>query len=401
MITSSLFLLTLLAPPKLTLRVDGEGYLRLCRDGRAVFAATATFEVVEGRLRDIGGAEPLPKIFVPGDATALDCDLEGHIFAITAGGKAEVGRLVLGRLKSTTTDGRYTISIDRPQLGSPGEDDWGVIRREGVKSTPTKQPELKPKQAEPKPKQTSQPQISPKTIKTPIESSWTGPAEIVVRPESTVSGESFSLAEVAEIHGKPEEVEKLGSVNLGRSPAFGVSRGLDRNFVLMQLRAAGIDVDKVKLGPFPMAKITRAAQFLTVEKQLEVALGAVKAKYPSLPDLTFTTDPGALKLPNGELQIKVMSVNKSPQSITVGIQILVDGQVKQTRMLGLAPAGGFVSLPSGTKVKIIMRVGGASVSTEGKLAGSAWIGETVSAKLENGTVVTGVLKDAQTLEVQL
>src|SRR5579862_8614347 len=89
--------------------VDGAGYMRFVRDGRVVYAKTATFVSIDGSLGS-EGAKLLPEIPVPTTAPTITVDLQGNVDA----GTAHLGRLVLAIFPagttSRTTDSFFTFS---------------------------------------------------------------------------------------------------------------------------------------------------------------------------------------------------------------------------------------------------------------------------------------------------
>ena len=60
--------------------VDGAGYMRFVRDGRVVYAKTATFVSIDGSLGS-EGAKLLPEIPVPTTAPTITVDLQGNVDA--------------------------------------------------------------------------------------------------------------------------------------------------------------------------------------------------------------------------------------------------------------------------------------------------------------------------------
>src|SRR5262249_2846239 len=71
---------------------------------------------------------------------------------------------------------------------------------------------------------------------------------ITVRAMSEVSGETFTLGQIAEITGADKAfADQLAAVPLGTSPLAGLSRPLTPADILTRLRAQRIDPQKVNL----------------------------------------------------------------------------------------------------------------------------------------------------------
>jgi hypothetical protein len=106
-------------PAPLKVRVDGEGYLRFAREGRVVYASSATLSVADGSLVGAEGATVMPSILVPTDATAIAVDLEGNVSCKRGPDAFPLGRLVLAVFPkgiALRPSGAYLVAADRPTL---------------------------------------------------------------------------------------------------------------------------------------------------------------------------------------------------------------------------------------------------------------------------------------------
>lgn len=128
MIASALLFVLASAEPAtpLQIRVDGEGYLRFARDGRAVYAPEASLVIRNGQLVHEQGFGFLPPIAVP-DRASVTIELDG---TVRANGQS-VGRLVLALSDGMTKRDDFWATPDRPRLMNPGEETAGVIRMVG------------------------------------------------------------------------------------------------------------------------------------------------------------------------------------------------------------------------------------------------------------------------------
>src|SRR5579885_117247 len=112
--------LTLAAGPQITLRVEGEGYLRVDHAGNPAYARQITLVVSHGQLMTASGDSLLPQISLPEGTKSVDADLEGHIYARTASGRKLAGDLILAEFTTGThfehASGLLETSA-RPHLG--------------------------------------------------------------------------------------------------------------------------------------------------------------------------------------------------------------------------------------------------------------------------------------------
>jgi len=401
MITSYFVTLALAATP-LKVRVEGEGYLRFALDGRVVYAKQATLIVSEGHLR-FGSADVLPAISVP-SCEGVNVDLEGHVVATISGSQVQVGQLVLATFPTGTTllpTGDYLTASNRPTLGSPGEGLNGVIRIASaqVDAASNKSNKSYPTYTSAKPNTQHRTPNSNAQRPKPNASART---EIILNLDSTVSGESFSLGEIAEIDGDETAKAQLAKVDLGRAPAIGVTRGIDRIFVEAKLRTAGFLSDKYTITVPQGAHLERASQTITGAQMLETAKEAVKAQLGLDMPLHLTSNVADVVAPVGELVIDPKTVMKSGNSISLMIDIRVDDKHVTTRNLTLAPNQGTgEGIKPGQMVKLIVRMNGASVEIGGRARTGGWVGETVTVVTDTGAVKSGVVTSATTVEVKL
>src|SRR5947209_600915 len=106
---STLLSLVLVTVQPVSVRVDGEGYLRFIRDGRIVYASAAELSV-QGGLLGSKGLPLTPAIKIPENVAHIDIDLSGDIIA----NKATCGRIVLARFTSKLVENSgFLISSSR------------------------------------------------------------------------------------------------------------------------------------------------------------------------------------------------------------------------------------------------------------------------------------------------
>lgn len=387
MIATLLTALTL-APAPIDVRVEGEGYLRLAREGRVVFATQARLSVTNGRISAGNGAEPLPAIRVPEGATAIMVDLEGRVRARISGTDTQVGRLVLAffpKGTALTPENGFLTSPTRASLGNPGEGTNGVIRMNGGAPAPA----------------TANQAIrqNPTVRPTPAPRSVSG-IEISVRAESFVERETFTLGEIAEIRADAGTQQRLAAIEMGRSPSIGISRGIDRSFVEMKLRSAGQTVRDITVSVPGGAKITRRAQVVPASQLETLAREAIKQQLGIEAPLKTTTRFPDFNAPTGELEMVVETTSKTPNGATATVAIRVNGVRLNARSISFVFDTTAAGVRAGAPVKIFARRSGATIELEGRARTTAWLGQTVTVVTTTGSTLTGTVTAADTVEVK-
>jgi hypothetical protein len=391
-----------LAPVTLSVHVEGEGYMRFAHEGRVVYATQATLHVEGEHLLAGKDVEFLPNVAVPNGTEAVEIDLEGSVLAVVAGKKYPVAHLVLALFpkgSTLTPQGGFLLASDRPSLGNPGDGTNGVIRVDSPASGVKTQPQaVKQVPTTATSTATKSPQVHANTNRKYAD----GEAEIQIHQTSTVAGESFTLAEIADIGANPELAAKLGPIDMGRSPAVGVQRGIDRNFIMSKIRNTGLKPEGLSISCPSSAQILRACQKVDKAQLLEAATAAVKEQLGIDMPMRVTNDVPDATVPPGQLELRAANAIKGTNGITLMIDIRVDDKHFTSRNLLLSPmAGTGIGVRMGQAVKIIVRVKGASVEIGGKARGAAWVGQTVTVVTDTGAVKTGVVTGPDTVEVKL
>jgi hypothetical protein len=393
MISSLLCGLLLAGPVTLKVKVDGDGYLRFAREGRVVYAASATLTVTEGVLAGQGGATVLPSITVPTDATALAVDLEGNVSCKTAKGQFALGRLVLALFSKTAilrpADG-YLVAADRPQLGSPGDGTNGVIRIDAPATVPPTPPIKKPEG----------------TIILPGNKPKGGAAipakaDVSVALTSEVSTDQIFLGDVAQINGDEETKKRLSQIVIGETPAIGVPRSIFEGHIVVRLRLAGIRPDEVKVTVPPGASVTRKCQRIAAERLIDVAKLAVKEKLGIDVPLTCRDRSGEFCAPVGQLEITAESCTRTSNGVTVIVAVRVDGKRVNSRVINLFIDSNAQGIKAGDAVKVLIHSGGATFEIAGKARSAGWIGQTITVVTNTGSSHSGTVISASTVEVKL
>jgi hypothetical protein len=378
--TSALLTTLLLSTPTLQIRVDGDGYLRLARAGKAVYATKVGLTAVDGALGTAEGDLILPRIAVPASAKELKVDLEGNVSA----GTASLGRLVLATFPASaklTSSGTVFTTTLKPSLANPGEGLAGVIRM-GGKSTGT-------------------------TLKTTTSSvaPQEGKATITVRMRSEIETDQFTLGDIAEIDGDPALVARIASVPMGPSPMLGTDRGLAAPHLVGRIRMVGINTTGLALNVPAGAVVARKAQTIETDLILESAREAVRAKLGIDLPLVAAKPPAALNVTPGEYQMTAEPGAAGTSGIPVTVTVRVAGKTAGTRSFLLVPEGGSAGVKIGETVKVLMICNGATIEVEGRASSSGWVGQTVNVTTTSGekgrtTTLSGTVKAPGVVEVK-
>lgn len=386
----------LLAPVSIPIRVDGEGYLRFVRDGRVVYAKQATLVVEAGKLCSKSGTPLIPTIQLPDDIASLTIDLQGNVLV----GKNAVGRLVLALFPNEgmlQTKGDFLVSVERPKLGSPGDDTCGVIRM--LASAAPAKPDTGIA-SNPAPTKSA---ASPAIVKGSIEraSQKQDSVVITVHPQSSIEGKSFTLGEIAEIHAPPEVLETLKGVVVGDSPPLGTERGIDQVRVLARLRMAGLKPEGWAITVPSNARVLHDGQHISNLDFVHAAQNAVREQLGVTAPMNSAVPAPEMVVPHGELQLVAESVAGNGLKATVVIGVYVDSKRFNSRTVTLGGVAGGIFVRAGTTVKIRVVSSGAAVETTGKAKTPGAVGQTIEVQTDAGATFTGTVLENGMVEVRL
>lgn len=396
--------------------VDGEGYLRLSREGRAVYAKSAVLVVASnGRVATAQGEAVLPTIQAPIITKSLHIDLEGNVFAVRDANRAKIGRLVLALFPEGTAleekDG-VLLAADRPKLGNPGEDANGVIRYEPIPSVSTqaKSPiaiSEPPKKDDPDPQPETTRPISqqperPKQTQTPT------PNKLRISAKGTpeVTGDNVTLGDIATLEGPADAKALLAGLVLGDSPALGAKRSFDRQRILARIKQSGIDLEKADITLPAMISVTRAGQSIG---HAEFAKAAIKALYesPGIATEYIAEDAGPeFFAPAGPVALVAEAISGvNTATATVKIAVYVGAKRINSRTLTLKAKSLPVAAKVGAPVRVCFVAGGAKVEVQGVLRTAGAVGSSVQVEVRlpgsEKTLHTGSLLASGVVEVKL
>lgn len=366
-------------------RVDGDGYLRLIRDGRVVFSKTGTLAVVGGRL-GFGNATFLPSINYAGDVRALRIDLDGTI----RNGESVIGQLVLGVFTTSPqfTDG-YFVSPDRPRLVNPGEGTYGVIRMDGVTAPAPR-----------KPSSTVKPVETPSPTPSAIPEPPSGGITIVLRPLSETGSGVITLGEIAEFRGLKSMIESARAVSLGDTPPIGVDRKITMARLRTALLGAGIPSKAVRLVMDETIVVRRTGQVATAEEFIAAAIAEIETRFGKYGTLTSRQSVAELRVPLGEKRLVVEQIGETNGAYRAVVAAYVGSQVINRRTL-LLERTGVPSMPRlGETVSIRVVANNIFLETRGRVTRVGRPGEPLEVTTTDGIRLTGTVIGPGLVEVR-
>jgi hypothetical protein len=340
-------MLALVQGPSLAVRVEGEGYLRLMHEGRHVFTKACTLVVTGGRLTASDGPSVLPTIGVPGSPTDLKVSLDGTVTGVYDAGSRTLGRLVLADFPADVRPvpaGAYYLCYGKPNLGNPGEGDYGVVQTEKGQTESLSAPARAKTGALP-------------ALPQPLPPSRT-PVAFEMRASVEVDGDAVALGDLAE--GLEPAVAAL---DLGQAPPVGVERRIGRQQVTDRLKRAGYKAEQVVFSGASQVAVTRLGQTVAQAQFVSAACAHARQELkaeavgygPQLP---------AMHVPKGRVELVPESSQVSGTTSKVTVGVYVDGRRFNSRVVSCR-VGSDPRLALGGTVTVILRKGALTVQTTG------------------------------------
>lgn len=378
------------------LTVDGEGYLRLVRDGRAIYARTVHLGCAGGKLGSDQGPTFLPSIPFSGDVAQIKISLQGEV----SYQGLPIGHLVIATFTGAAPqkENDFYIAADRPSLGQPGDGLLGVLRLNGGSVPLADKPTPKaPSTATNKPTTNAEPRdmLSDVVVPSPPE----GGCGIGFAPSVEVEGQKIRLGDICKINGSPNLKSALAAIVLGEVPAIGVEVRFDLTRIRVKLRAAAIDLEKVKINIPDVVRVYRRAQRATDADFLQAATEALTQRFGQIGKLYIKQSQPDMMLPIGNRRLVVDQIEVLRTGYRLGISVYVDDQRVNRRLMALETDTITPAVNVGQVVKVILRSGGATIETTGRVSRVGKPGEPVEVTVEGGTRLTGKVNANGTLEV--
>ena len=407
-----------LSGPVLKVRVDGDGYLRFIRDGRAVYAKEAALQINNGKLCDAAGDSVLPSIQLGAGASDLAVDLEGNIYGVYNGNKVKAGQLVLAQFPPTEAFQKQDVVLiadDRPHLGTPGDENFGVIRLLPGFDVPEVKVTINPQQPAAPKKGTF---LIPDSIANKLvqgaqpkhvvaNATVDGKVQITVQQHSVITGDHILLGQIAQIDGDPETVAKLQNVDLGDTPPTGVKRIIDRSRITIRLRFAGMKPELFNIEVPEGADIRRKGQTIPNSDFVVAAIKALIEKNATTGTWESTDSFADLEVPSGKLELKAEEMNGiDTGAASVIVAIYIDGSRFNSRTVHLKLKDNVPPVQPGAAVKVVMIAGQAQVECPGVARTGGRMGQSIQVEVQIGnppvkTFHTGIVKGPGMVEVRL
>ncbi len=377
--------------PTLTVRVEGDGFLRFAKNNQMLYCRQAKLTATAQGLMAADGSILMPRLVAPAGTLKVEASMDGTITAQLASGRKQLGRFVIAifdQKTAFTKVGNYVSTAVKPTLTNPGEWIAGVIRSNALLSSNANAPIVASK---------------PKAGNTAAAGFYEPKADINVNVKSeidTEKTENILLASIAKIEGDPELVSSLNKVDFGRAPLFGSKRGLTLIHVRAQIAAAGIDIRKLKISVPEGAWVERKGQIVDAATIDEVVNQAVKTKFGFETKVEQKYKVLPVAVPNGAVTVEVTQLNLNNSEISGIVDIAVRGKVTNSLRVNY-------SLPSlsmtkkGESVRLRLVSNSARVEVNAKATTLAYLGQSISVQTDNGTVHTGILIGPGLVEVKL
>ena len=389
---ASLLILQTIASPTLSIKVDGEGYFRFVLGNKVAYARQVRLIVSNGKLSAADGSSLLPSVLVPEQATKLSVSLDGKISGTIFGREKQLGSIVLAMftgMPSFKPVGLLSLSATKATVAAPGEGLAGVIR-----------PIVKPQNNDSNPLTLqSKPYGFPPNgynASTKI----LAKSEVKVKFTSEVNTEVLTLGDVADISGDSQLVEKLKSVDLGKSPILGTKKNLSTLLVKALISSQGVDMRQVSLTVPTGAVVERKAQRISPEEIAIAVQEAFKKKLNVDTILEPKSKINSMMVPPGTVSFEVSNTQLNPSDISTTVDISVDGKLANSLHLRYD----ITQLPQikrGDVVRLRLISNTAKVEVNAKAKGTAFLGQSVTVETDNGTIHTGRLIGPSIVEVNL
>ena len=389
---ASLLILQTIASPTLSIKVDGEGYFRFVLGNKVAYARQVRLIVSNGKLSAADGSSLLPSVLIPEQATKLSVSLDGKISGTIFGREKQLGSIVLAMftgMPSFKPVGLLSLSATKATVAAPGEGLAGVIR-----------PIVKPQNNDSNPLtlQTKPYGFPPNGYN--ASTKILAKSEVKVKFTSEVNTEVLTLGDVADISGDSQLVEKLKSVDLGKSPILGTKKSLSTLLVKALISSQGVDMRQVSLTVPTGAVVERKAQRISPEEIAIAVQEAFKKKLNVDTILEPKSKINSMMVPPGTVSFEVSNTQLNPSDISTTVDISVDGKLANSLHLRYD----ITHLPQikrGDVVRLRLISNTAKVEVNAKAKGTAFLGQSVTVETDNGTIHTGRLIGPSIVEVNL
>jgi hypothetical protein len=392
MISALLTLALCQAGPVLSVRVEGEGFLRFEREGRMVFARQAVLTVARGQLVHAKGQPVMPSIegFRPSEGLAIASN--GEVRAVAGSGSTRtLGRLTLAifppDIRPVESAG-FLVAADRPAIAYPGTAKAGTI----LSLKPGEDAFIPTPPTQPIPRPNPQPAGSAKT---------TPSASVTLKEKAEVEGDTVTLGDIADLSGPEDLVNRLRGLDLGSTPSLGVTRPIDRSAVEARIARGGILLASLSIQGGPKSSVVRRGQTITPEQFLQAAREAVQEEVQASLTLEASEPGQPMAVPLGEAVLKAENASLIKDLASATIAVFVDGRRINSRTIKMKAVSPLSAFKPGQTVTIRVKSGGASVQTTGRIRSLNIPKGEVTVESATGAVLIGTPAKDGSIEVKL
>ncbi|MEA2553370.1 MAG: hypothetical protein QOJ65_1546 [Fimbriimonadaceae bacterium] len=317
--------------PAVRVSIEGNGYLQFVKDGRALYASSASLTVTDGWISNSEGATLLPTLRVPNGTTAIEVDPKGYVFASTSSYRAQVGRIYLAVFRAyddLRPVGPYLVSSALPGFhaaGEPGVGEFRILKSdEAIPATP--QPVVGPS-----PVSTfvndwvNRPEVA-RTEAALTRSVPTGNATVTIVEAAETTADRYTLGEIASVEADSELRQALIATEIGNTPGLGRKRKLRKDDILKALKSAGFDTSSITIEAPKQANIQRRAQQVSEDGITAAALEAAGQIYGPDTAMKARVKVRDAQLPVGDVAFEAESCIPTKSGASVIVVTKVNGE---------------------------------------------------------------------------
>ena len=161
------------------------------------------------------------------------------------------------------------------------------------------------------------------------------PIKVTVNVAPEVTGQSFTLGEIADITGSDKAtVKQLNGLLIGTSPLPGMTRMLRPGDITIKLRGAHLESPNVEVVAPPEMSIARAKSDVAFDEVIKAALPLAQAAIKDMTETTLEPTPlaGQIMMPKGTVTFLAGAVRGDVTlgKLTVPVALRLDGKTQQT-----------------------------------------------------------------------
>ncbi|MGE0001277.1 MAG: hypothetical protein AB7F50_11085 [Fimbriimonadaceae bacterium] len=354
--------------------IEGDGWFRFRREGRAVYANRAELVSRDGRIETASGLPLWPEVSVHGTDFVVAPD-----GTVTCGG-VQTGTVVLAYFESAPLFGEDGLasSPDRPSLTRVRtgtrivSEETSTAPRVRILSSPAAE---------------ARAALPP----APVEA----PQSITLRLTAEVDGPAVTLQDLVE-EALPTE---LANLVVTTAPPIGARMTLDSGRVEAKVRASGLMPEGWSgLGSRMTIQVVRSTNAVPHSKLVGAAAAGLAAQDSG--EWIASDNPGDFSAPKGRVELRSERAAISGNTATVVIAVYVDGIRFNSRTVRLQRKS-LPNMPSkGAVVPLRMIAGIVVVESRGTVTAVDIVTGDVTLKLDTGAVVTGRMAADGCVEVR-